>query len=421
VKPGRIAAVVAVAVLAGGCGLPSLQGVTLPGGKTGSRHLTVRLKDALDLVPQSAVEVANVTVGQVDKVTLDPKTQEAVVELQVEKSTPIPANAQAVLRQTSLLGEKYISLEPPAGQPAEGSLPDNAVIPASDTFDEEQTEDVLSALGDLLNGGGIAQLQSISVELTNATAGREGAIRDLLAQLTTLTGNLDQHKQDIVRALDSLDTLATKLNQQKQTLVNALQDLGPGLKVISDERQDLTTLLTGLNTLGGTAKRVIGETQSETLHDLAALQPTLSRLNEAGDALTGSLQMLLTFPFADSSVNAIPGDYTGLFISLDLDLRQNVPGGLFSASSPLCGTTPIALPIPNPPFCLAAKNSAATKSSSAAPNSSSTKTAPTTATPSAPASSGTSSTPALTLPTVPSSAPAGGSNGLLGSVLGGLL
>jgi phospholipid/cholesterol/gamma-HCH transport system substrate-binding protein len=235
-----------------------------------------------------------------------------------------------------------------------------------------------------------------------------------------LTGNLDQHKQDIVRALDSLDTLAVKLNQQKQTLVNTLQDLGPGLKVISDERQDLTTLLTGLNTLGGTAKRVIGETQSETLHDLAALQPTLSRLNQAGDALTGSLQMLLTFPFGDSAVNAIPGDYTGLFISLNLDLRQNAPGGLFSASSPLCGATPIALPIPNPPFCLAAKNSAATKSSTPA-NSSSTKTAPTTTTPSAPTTSGSSSTPPVTLPAVPSVAPASPGSGLLGSVLGGLL
>jgi phospholipid/cholesterol/gamma-HCH transport system substrate-binding protein len=395
-----VLALAACALTATGCGMPSLQGVMLPGGTSGPLHVTVHLADALDLVPQSAVKVADVTVGQVQSIGLDPRSQQAVVRLSLQKSAPVPANAVAVLRQTSLLGEKYVSLEAPAGQAPQGRIANGAVIPTSDSSDEAQAEDVLGALGDLLNGGGIAQLQTIAVEVSKVAAGREGQLRDLLAQLTTFVGHLDDHRNQIVAAIGSMDTLAKQLVAQKQTLVTALDDLAPGMAVVADERQDLTTLLGGLDTLGDTAKRVIGETQADTLHDLAAVTPTLQRLNAAGDDLVSSLQTLLTFPFGDNATKAIDGDYTNLYITLDLDLRQNVPGSLTSASSPLCGGLPVALPIPlpKPGFCLTSKASGATTT--------------------APTSSGKA--PQLTTP-APATAPASPAPGIIGSLLGGLL
>ena len=72
----------------------------------------------LDLVPQSAVKVNDVTVGAVDKITLD--GWHARVRLRLRDSVKLPDNAVAELRQTSLLGEKFVSLSPPPDLAAAG-------------------------------------------------------------------------------------------------------------------------------------------------------------------------------------------------------------------------------------------------------------------------------------------------------------
>ena len=62
----------------------------------------------MDLVPQSSVKVDDVTVGRVDKIKVD--GYHAEVTLLLRDSVKLPDNAEAEIRQTSLLGEKFVSL-----------------------------------------------------------------------------------------------------------------------------------------------------------------------------------------------------------------------------------------------------------------------------------------------------------------------
>ena len=73
---------------------------------------------------------------------------------------------------------------------------------------------MLGALSLLLNGGGVGQLQTITRELNKTLARARG--RGPLGARTrsaTFSGQLDRHKQDIVRALEALNRLSTSLNQ----------------------------------------------------------------------------------------------------------------------------------------------------------------------------------------------------------------
>jgi len=364
-----VGAAVAVtgALVLSGCQFNGLAGVSLPGGKAGGgvfgigggkvMHYTVYLSDALDLVPQSAVHVDDISVGSVAGISLSHGM--AKVDLRVEPNVVVPANAHAVLRQTTLLGEKFVSLEVPAGATPSGRLPDNGQIMVGDTSQEVQLDDLFGALSDLLNGGGVQQLQTISVELSKTLTGREGQVRDLLTQLDTLTTNLDAHRADIERALDSLDALSTTLAKQRVVLTDALTKLAPGLQALDKERTDLVTLLGSLDNLGSTTKRVLAETQVNTLHDLSSLEPTLSRLQQVGSDIPASLELLVTFPFGDNVINAIPGDYTGLRATVNLDLRPGSANFLLGPNGPLCGSLPVTVPsvgiptatTPKPPFC----------------------------------------------------------------------
>src|SRR6185312_4935773 len=102
----------------------------------------------------------------------------------------LPANTVASIAQTSFLGEKFVELEFFA-KGASGRLTNGAVIPLARTQTSATVEEVLGALSLLLNGGGLNQIHTITSELNNALAGREGIARDVLNQVNTLAVGLN--------------------------------------------------------------------------------------------------------------------------------------------------------------------------------------------------------------------------------------
>ncbi|MFJ9746164.1 MCE family protein [Streptomyces chartreusis] len=321
-RKGGVAAWAAIgSLLLSGCEFNGWYDVRLPGGAASdgdAYHVTVEFRDVLDLVPQSAVKVNEVTVGAVEKVKLD--GWHARVRLRVADSVELPANAIAELRQTSMLGEKYVALSGPTDTTPVGRLKDGDEIPLSRSGRNPEIEEVLSALSALLNGGGVAQLKTITVELNKALEGRENRVGSLLKELNVFLGGLDEQKQDIVRALKAVDRLAKRLGREKRTIAEAVDAMPPALKVLADQRRDLTRMLTSLSKLGKTGTRVVNASHDDTVANLRQLRPILQQLNKAGDDLPNSLELLTTYPFPRNAVDAIKGDYVNLHITADLDL-----------------------------------------------------------------------------------------------------
>ncbi|WP_306986578.1 MCE family protein [Streptomyces canus] len=322
-KGGAVAWAAVGSLLLTGCEFNGWYDVQLPGGAAAdghAYHVTVEFRDVLDLVPQSAVKVNNVTVGAVEKVRLN--GWHARVRLRVADSVKLPANAVAELRQTSVLGEKYVALSSPPGTAPVGRLRDGDRIPLSRSGRNPEIEEVLSALSALLNGGGVAQLKTITVELNKALNGREDRVRSLLKELNTFVGGLDDQRADIVRALKAVDALAERLGKEKKTIAEAVDTMPPALKVLADQRRDLTKMLTALAKLGTTGTRVVTASHDDTVANLRRLRPILQQLNKAGDDLPNSLELLTTYPFPRNAVDAVKGDYVNLDITADLDLSD---------------------------------------------------------------------------------------------------
>ncbi|WP_103351612.1 MCE family protein [Amycolatopsis sp. CA-128772] len=340
----RIAGALAGVLVLAGCsdgGFNGLYGTPLPGGAdVGDHpyHVTALFTDVLDLVPQSSVKVNDVAVGRVDKITLTPDTRSALVAMTVNGDIALPANARAELKQSSLLGEKFVELSVPTAEPASGNLADGGQIPLGRTNRNPEVEEVLGALSLLLNGGGVEQIQKISHELNDALSGNEPEIRALLSRVDELATQLDGHKTEILRAIDGLARLSKTLTGQTQSLTNALDDLAPGLKIVTDQRDQLVGMLTALNTLSGVAVDTVTKSRDQLVANLKALQPTLAKLGEAGQNLPNALQILLTYPFPDYAGNVIKGDYANVEANVNLDLDTLI-SNFTNSSQP-----PIALP-----------------------------------------------------------------------------
>jgi phospholipid/cholesterol/gamma-HCH transport system substrate-binding protein len=317
-----------------------LAGVTLPGGApTGDNpmRITVDFADVLDLVPQASVKVDEVPVGNVERISLSGWT--ARVTLKIRNNVQLPDNAVANIRQTSLLGEKFIDLSAPAGEAARGKLTDGDVIPLNRTGRNVELEEVLSALSLLLSGGGLEQLRTINTELGKALSGREPEIKSLLSRLDTFVGSLDAQKADIVRALEAMDRLTATLNKQRTVITGAIDSIGPGLKVLADQRAQLTRMLTELSRLGAVGTRVIEQSRVDTVNNLRDLQPILQQLERSGTNLPNSLELALTYPFprtVDKAVFQTNGRYyTNLQVTLDLDLGSVLSNLLSAGPEPI--------------------------------------------------------------------------------------
>jgi phospholipid/cholesterol/gamma-HCH transport system substrate-binding protein len=333
-----VAAMTGVLVLVSGCSADfgGIYELPLPGGAELGTHpyrVTVQFADVLDLVPHAAVKVDDVPVGRVEKVALgaDGWTAEAV--LAVNGDVVLPANSLANLRQSSLLGEKFVELAAP--ERAEGRLGQGAVIPVERTNRNPEVEEVLGALSLLLNGGGIGQLQTISRELSQVMTGNEGEIRAFLGNLDEMVTDFDDHRADITEALDGLNALSLTLSQRDEQISGALTDLTPGLDVLARQRGALVAMLQSLDELSGVAVDTINRSREDMVADLRALAPVVQRLADAGQDLPQALEILPTFPFTDEVLEGVKGDYLNIFLSIEpsADFQQPLP--------------PLPLPLPS--------------------------------------------------------------------------
>lgn len=344
----KVGAVAVVGLLAlSGCSTRGVYDMPLPGGAdvgSDSYDVKVRFTDVLDLVPNAGVRVNDVAVGRVSNIVLAPGTWDAEVTVTLNGDVKLPANSVARLRQSSLLGEKYVELAAPP-QAASGRLTEGATIGLNRSNRNPEVEEVLGALSLLLNGGGVSQLQDITKELNKAMSGRESDIRGLLNNLDELVSGLDAQRNDIVRALDSVNRLSAKLNEQRGSIDTALRDLGPGLQVLQEQRGQLVTMLQSLDKLSGVATNVVDKSHEDLVHDLNQLAPTLHQLAAAGDSLPKSLETLVTFPFPDNAVEGIgKSDYTNLYLKVDLNL-STIVDNLGRSRQPLL-PVPDGLPLP---------------------------------------------------------------------------
>jgi phospholipid/cholesterol/gamma-HCH transport system substrate-binding protein len=326
---------VAVASLAlmSGC-VSSVGELPLPGGADlgdAPYTVTIEFTDVLDLVPQSAVKVNDVSVGRVTKVELD--GWKAKVTIKVNGDVELPDQAVASIRQTSILGEKFVSLAQPeeGGGPA-GRLDDGDLIPLARSGNAPEIEAVLASLSLVLNGGALGKAQVISRELNTAFSGRESDMRALVRRLDEFLEVADDSRDDIVAAIEQIDRLAKNTNEQKAAIDAALDDLPAALTTVDQQRANLVKMLEALSKLGSVGTDVIIKSKTALTADLRALAPILDNLGSAGDALITSLEVLPTFPFPDSLLGQTPqqarnyqmGDYLNVSLDFRTDFSQTV-------------------------------------------------------------------------------------------------
>ncbi|WIM86024.1 MCE family protein [Candidatus Mycobacterium wuenschmannii] len=319
-----------VLLMSTGCAFHGLNSLPLPGavGRGPDADVYhVELANVVTMESNSPVLMDDVTVGSVGPMTV--KDWHAVVQISVKHGLVIPANVEASIGQTSLLGSMHLELNPPLGKPGVGRLRPGATIPLNRSSTFPSTEQTLSSLALVVNGGGLGQIGEIIHNFSAALAGRGGAVRDLINRFDTFVGTLDEQRDNIVASIEALDQIGGTFAAQREVLTQALRKVPPALDVLIKERPRLTTALAELRKFSNTATGLINDTEADLVRNLNNLGPTVKGLADVGGDIDTAIAALTVFPFTQNFVDrAVRGDYFNLHVQLDLSIPR-LKQGLF--------------------------------------------------------------------------------------------
>lgn len=320
----RVAVLAAAALVLTSCGQwRGVANVPLPGGpgtESGSTTLYVQMPETLALNANSRVRVRDVFVGRVRNIELINWVPTLTVDLQ--PGVELPKNTLAKIGQTSLLGSQHVELNPP-DDPSQEMLKSGDIIPLAQSSAYPTIERTLAGISGILTGGGIPNIEVIQTEVFNILNGRGDQVREFLNRLDTFTGELNQQRQEINRAIDSTNRLLNIVSQRNDTLDRVLTEFPPLIQHFAETRDLFADAVTALGRLSAAADETLSGTNANLHTNLQNLQRPLKQLSRAAPYLVGALKLLLTVPFnIDNIPKAIRGDFINVSLKLDLTLSS---------------------------------------------------------------------------------------------------
>ena len=271
--------------------------------------------DIGDLPRFANVQSSDVVVGSVRSIHLD--GYHARVTMRIRSDAKIPRNAIALVRSTSLLGEKFVDLRPPLDQPpSDQPLRDGDVIPLERTQKIPGVDDALIKLGRLLEGGSAADLAVLIHSSAEVVRGHEGDLGLIFEQLRNLSPVLAARAPEVAAAIGNLDQAFRSFAAGSATIKSALSSSADALGILADQQQNLDRLVLSLDKASAVLARYTTTTRPASDRALKDLRSVL----DVAMTTTGNLEKTLTAlaSFTDLWPRAIPGDYIQLDIVLTL-------------------------------------------------------------------------------------------------------
>jgi phospholipid/cholesterol/gamma-HCH transport system substrate-binding protein len=244
-----------------------------------SVHVTVALADAAGLKADAPVSVAGVAVGSVE--SLRAEGDHAEVGLALDADAALYRDAHLRVRAASLLGEKYLEIEP--GTPEAGRVQDGDVLPA--VGPQIEIDELVGALGPVLAAIDPEDLGKAIAALARALEEDPDRLSRMLANADTALGNAATASADLPAAVSEL----------RSTMSGARGTLGGVDARIAEVRPVIARadgILAGVEradpgALVGEVRTAVGETRSvvATLDasgkDLAVILDNLSEIDRA--------------------------------------------------------------------------------------------------------------------------------------------
>lgn len=238
--------------------------------------------DVSGLKSGDEVRVASVAVGTIKSVDVRADSSVDVV-FDVASDITLNTTTSATVTYKNLVGDRYLALDRKASSGP--VLPAGGSIPTSRTGASLDLDTLLNGFKPLFVGLNPQRINELSLQLVNVLQGQEGAIRQLLSTVASVTSNIGDREQLVSQVVRNLNDVVGEVDTHSDgldTLVTALSQLVGGL-----DAQD-AQILDAASQISGFSKKAKGVLQKAR----ADLTPTLTDLEKASRGLDAQQENL---------------------------------------------------------------------------------------------------------------------------------
>lgn len=258
---------------------------SLPLVGAGARY-TAKFTEAAGLKPGAEVRVAGVKVGEVDGITL--AGDRVDVKFRVT-NTWVGNQTQASIQIKTILGQKYLALNPRGSEPADPN------IPLTDTVSPYDVVEAFSDAADQIEDLDTTQLASSMETLSNAFSGTAGDIGPSLDGLSRLSATIASRDQEVQRLLSATKSTSKILADRNQEFVRLIAGAGQLLDELNNRQQAISTLLASTTSLSDSLSGIVRDNQAQIGPALSSLQQVEQLLTEQNQNLRQTITYMAPF------------------------------------------------------------------------------------------------------------------------------
>ena len=226
------------------------------------------------------VVIMGIRVGAIDNI--EPVGDQMKVTFHYANKYKVPANAQAVVLNPTLVASRSIQLEPPyKGGPV---LADNAVISEDRTQVPVEWDDLRNNITHIINSLGPTKDQKkgpfgdIIESFADGLAGKGKQINNTLDSLSTALTTLDEGRGDFFSVLHSLALFVNALHRDDQQFVALNRDLSQFTDRLTSSDQAAANAIQQTDSLLTTAGSFLTENREVLAHDFNNLGETTTAI-----------------------------------------------------------------------------------------------------------------------------------------------
>jgi phospholipid/cholesterol/gamma-HCH transport system substrate-binding protein len=304
-------------------------------------RVTASFAQASQLATEADVRISGVPVGKVKAIEPDTETGRSIVTIELRsKYAPLPSDAQAILRQKTLLGETYVELTP--GTDGARALEEGGELPEGNISDTVELDEILRTFEPKTRAAFQEWMQTQAVAIeghgrdVNDALGNLGPFAEDASELVDILNRQDAAVSQLISNTGVVFEALTERDGQLRSLIeNAdrvfattasrdreLQEAFIALPTFERESRETVTRLTEFARETDpliTQLRPAARELSPTLEDLSALAPDLKAFfRDLGPLITASER---GFPAAERILQ----DLRPLLGQVDPALRQLNP------------------------------------------------------------------------------------------------
>ncbi|GAA1197841.1 phospholipid/cholesterol/gamma-HCH transport system substrate-binding protein [Kitasatospora gansuensis] len=261
------------------------------------------------------VKLRGVVVGRVREVGADGDRARLTLALDPAQLTGIPAGVTAQLLPTTLFGERFVALVPPAAASGD-ALRAGAVIAQDRSAEAVELEQVLDHLLPLLSAVQPEKLSATLHAVSTALRGRGAQLGTTLVELDSYLAGLNPELPALTRDIGQLVTVSRTYGDAAPELLQALTDLTTTSGTLDRQQAGLRALYAAGSASARDLTDFLQRNRSTLIRLSADSRATLELLAEYAPAFPCTLRTLADFvPVMDKALGK-GTDQPGLHVTV---------------------------------------------------------------------------------------------------------